>query len=137
MSGPVSGADPEDIEMIAAGLRADRADVASLARVLSSTLGKALPPGMVEVDRTRTLGDRLAGREGVARSITVRGDDRELSLRESAHGPVAEVRQVVRGVVLNRRSVGLDEWLRVLADELARLAARDAAARDALSRLLR
>ena len=123
--------------MVAAALRADRADVASLARVLSSTLGEALPPGIIEVDRTRSLGDRLAGREGMARSITVRGNDRELSLRQSPHGPDAEVRQVVRGVVLSRRSVGLDEWVRVLAEELTQLAARDAAAREALSRLLR
>jgi len=42
---------------------------------------------------------------------------------------------VVRGVVISRRQVGVDEWLAVFAEVLNGLAAQDAAARDALSRL--
>jgi hypothetical protein len=39
-------------------------------------------------------------------------------------------------VVISRRTVGVDEWLQTLAEDLTRLAARDAAARAALARLL-
>jgi hypothetical protein len=63
--------------------------------------------------------------------------DRELELREGARGMVeAQVRQVVRGVVISRKAVGIDEWLRALAEDLTRIAARDAAARTALERFL-
>ena len=42
-------------------LRADRADVASYARVLTSTLAGALPDGMVEVEQRRGLADPCRG----------------------------------------------------------------------------
>jgi hypothetical protein len=125
-----------DVHLLAAMLRSDRADVASYARVLSGTLLAALPPGMVEVERRRGLADRLAGRGGHAVAIVVHGQDRELELREHAHGRVeAQMRQVVHGVVISRRRVGVEEWLHALAEDLQRVAARDAAARAALERL--
>jgi diphthamide synthase (EF-2-diphthine--ammonia ligase) len=126
-----------DVQLLAAGLRADRGDVASYARVLGGALTDALPPGMVEVEYHRSLADRLAGRTGRPVSVVVHGDERELVLREGARGVTeAAVHQVVRGIVISRRSVGVDEWLRALAEDLSRLAARDAAARAALARLL-
>lgn len=126
-----------DVQLLAAMLRADRADVASYARVLSGALADALPPGMVEVEYKRGLSDRMAGREGRAVAVLVHGEDRDLELREGGHGRVeAQVRQVVRGVVISRRAVGVDEWLHALAEDIARLAARDAAARAVLARLL-
>ena len=64
------------------------------------------------------------------------GVDRELELREGARGVEAQVRQVVHGVVISRKTVGVDEWLHALAEDLTRLAARDAAARAALERFL-
>ena len=126
-----------DVQLLATTLRADRADVASYARVLSGALADALPPGMVEVQRHRSLADRMAGREGRPVAVVVHGEDRELVLREAAHGAVeAAVHQVVRGVVISRRSVGIDAWLQALAEDLTKIAARDAAARAALGRLL-
>ena len=126
-----------DVQLLAAILRADRGDVASYARVLGGALADALPPGMVEIERHRSLADRLAGREGRPVAVVVHGDEREMMLREAAHGSVeAAVHQVVRGVVISRRTVGIDAWLTTLAEDLTRIAARDAAARAALSRLL-
>ena len=126
-----------DVQLLAATLRADRTDVASYARVLSGALADALPTGMVEVDHRRSLADRLSGREGRPVAVVVHGADRELHLHEAAHGAVdAQIHQVVRGVVISRRTVGVDEWLQALAEDLTRLAARDAAARAALARLL-
>jgi hypothetical protein len=126
-----------DVQLLAATLRADRADVASYARVLSGALADALPPGMVEVEHHRSLADRVSGRAGRPVAVVVHGADRELHLREAAHGAVeAQVHQVVRGVVISRRTVGIDQWLQALAEDLNRIAARDAAARSALDRLL-
>jgi hypothetical protein len=121
--------------MIAA-LRADRADVESYTRVLTDTLGSALPAGMVEVERRRSMADRVSGRPGQPTAVRVHGKERDLELRQGVRGVDAEVRAVVRGVVISRRTIGIDEWLAVLAEELSALAERDAAAREALARLL-
>jgi hypothetical protein len=40
-------------------------------------------------------------------------------------------------VVISRRPLGVDEWLRALAEDLQRIAARDAAARAALEGMIR
>lgn len=126
-----------DVHLVAATLRAQRADVESLARVLTASLAGALPAGMVEVSTKRGLGDRLAGRAGRPHTLVVHGDGRDLELRQEPHGGVrGELRTVVRGVVISRREIGIDEWLTALAEDLTKLAARDAATRDALARLL-
>jgi len=124
------------MHMMIAALRADRSDVESYTRVLTSTLGDALPDGMVEVDYQRSVGDRVAGRPGRATAVRVRGVGRELELRQGKRGVDAEVRTVVRDVVISRKAIGIDDWLTLLAEELGKLAERDAAARAALSRLL-
>ena len=125
-----------DMHMLIAALRADRSDVASYSRVLTATLGDALPAGMVEVEHKRSVADRVSGRPGTPVAVLVRTPERQLELREGRHGVQAEVRTVVRDVVISRKQVALDEWLKVLAEELNKLADRDANARDALSRLL-
>jgi hypothetical protein len=104
--------------------------------VLSESLGAALPPGMVEVERARGLGDRLAGRAGHPVALRVHTPERLLILRTGRHGVEAEIQHQVRGVVLRRQQVGVDEWVRALAWELTALARRDAAARAALGRVL-
>jgi hypothetical protein len=125
-----------DLHLIAAALRADRADVESYTRVLTTVLGDALPPGMVEVDHKRSLADRMSGRPGTPVALTVTTPDEQLLLRQEAHGVHAEVRQIVRGVTIKRSTVGIDDWLVALAGLLSRLAARSAAAREALTKLL-
>ena len=124
-----------DMHMVIATLKADRSDIASYTRVLTSTLGDALPEGMVDVDYRRSMADRVSGRPGQPTAVRVHCPDRELELREGKRGVEAEVRTVVRDVVISRKQVGIDEWLQVLAEELNKLAARDAAANAALSRL--
>ncbi|GAA3544499.1 hypothetical protein GCM10022222_30240 [Amycolatopsis ultiminotia] len=132
LSGPAG-----EFHLLLAALRADRADVASYSRVLSETLGDALPPGMVEVERRRSFADRVAGRAGQPVEVRVSAPQQQLVLTATGSGDIAcEVRQVVRGVVISRRSTELEEWLTVLTNELQALAGRDAKARDALSRLL-
>ncbi|HVV25237.1 MAG TPA: hypothetical protein VHF06_37750 [Pseudonocardiaceae bacterium] len=125
-----------DMHVMIAALRADRSDVESYTRVLTSTLGDALPDGMVEVDYRRSMADRVAGRPGQAIAVRVHGRERDLELRQGKRGVDAEVRTVVRDVVISRKTVGIEEWLTLLAEELNKLAERDAAAREALARLL-
>ncbi|MDT7745009.1 MAG: hypothetical protein QOE59_4087 [Actinomycetota bacterium] len=135
--GSASGLGPMgDVVLVAAALRTDRADVASYARVLSGVLGDALPPGTVEVTHRRGLADRLAGREGRAESVLVHGEGRDLELRAEGERVHAEVRRVSGGVVISRRRVDVEEWLQALAQDVTRIAARDAAARAAFERFL-
>jgi hypothetical protein len=124
------------MHMMIAALRADRSDVESYTRVLTNTLGDALPDGMVEVEYRRSMSDRVSGKPGQAVAVRVHGRERQLELRQGKRGVDAEVRTVVRDVVISRKTIGIDEWLRLLAEELEKLAERDAAAREALARLL-
>src|SRR5262249_60729306 len=79
------------LEMITAALRADSADVALYARVLTESLGDALPEGCVEVDRARTVADRMRGRPGEVRKITVRLGEKLLTLTvQPGRPPTAE-----------------------------------------------
>ncbi len=133
---PPEPGEPMSLEMVTAALRADSGDVTSLARVFTATIGETLPPGMVEVERERGLADRLAGREGAAVAVRISFPERALELRRGRTGLHAEVRQVVRGVVISRRELPVEEWIQTLAAELTSLAARDAAARAALAALL-
>lgn len=123
-------------DVIAAALRQDSADLAVYARVLTSTLAEALPPGTVEVDRERSMSDRLRGKEGVVRSIHVRLGETALILRHGRGGPAGEVVREVRGVVLSRQPVSLDTWLTTLAQGIADAAASSARGREALQRFL-
>jgi len=125
-----------DLHLIAAALRSDQADIESYTRVLTLVLGDALPPGMVTVEHRRTMADRLSHRPGTPVSLLVTGPEEQLELRQERHGVVGEIRQVVRGVTIKRRTVGLDEWLVALAGVLAGLAQSSAAARAALTALL-
>lgn len=128
--------DPESLDLVTAALRADADDVGMFTRLVSESLGAALPRGMVEVEYDRGLGDRLAGRSGTPVAVRVSFPEWVLELRAGRHGPDAQVQRVVRGVVISRRQVGVDEWVRLLATELTALATRDAAARNALAALL-
>ena len=103
--------------------------------MLSEALGSTLPAGMVTVERKRAWPIGWpAGRDRWWRCWWTK--DRELELRQAGRGVTAQVRQVVRGVVIARQDVSLDDWVQALAAELAGVAQRDAAAADALRRLM-
>jgi hypothetical protein len=127
---------PADFHLVAAALRQDAADVATYAGVLTGTLADALPPGCVTVERTRTMTDKMRGRDGRVRRVVVRLGERTLSLSARDGSPVAEIHHEVRGVVLSRDQVSLDAWLEILAHELVALADANARAAEALRRLV-
>ena len=125
------------LEMITAALRADSADVALYARVLTESLGDALPPGCVQVDRARTMSDRMHGRPGEVRKITVRLGEKVLTLTvQPGRPPAAEICREVRGVVLSRQPAGLQEWVDDLARELVAQARQNAQTAEVLRKLV-
>jgi hypothetical protein len=123
-------------DMVAAALRADSADVAAYARVLSETLGDSLPPGSVTVERERSMADRMRGRAGEVRKITVRLGEQVMTLGISQGRPTAEICREVRGVVLSRQPAQFPEWADALARALVGHAEENARAAEALRRLV-
>ncbi len=123
-------------DMVAAALRADTADVATYARVFTENLGDALPPGCVTVERERTMADRMRGRPGEVQRVTVRLGEQVMSLGVHRGQPAAEICHEVRGVVLSRQQVQLDEWAQALARALVAHAGENARAAQALRRLV-
>jgi hypothetical protein len=105
--------------------------------VLTGSLGDALPPGCVVVDRDRTMSDRMRGRPGQVSKITVRLGDRLLSLGvREGRPPAAEICREVRGVVLSRQPVGVQEWVDELARALVAHAQENARAAEVLRKLV-
>ncbi|AKJ09526.1 hypothetical protein ABB07_05670 [Streptomyces incarnatus] len=128
--------EPDSIDLLTAALRRDAADLNVYAQVLSGTLAEALPPGAVVIERRRSMADRLSGRDGRVDRVEVLLGEQRLVLDLRGGQPKGEVCEEVRGVVLSRRSVALDEWVRELAVAVAARARSDARARVALERLV-
>jgi hypothetical protein len=128
--------DALSFDRVAAALRADSADVAVYARVLTDSLGDALPEGVVTVDRERSMSDRMRGRPGEVAKITVRLGDQMLTLAVRRGRPAAEICREVRGVVLSRRPVPVAEWAAELARALLAYADQNAQAAQVLRRLV-
>lgn len=124
------------LDMVTAALRADSSDIAIYARVLTESLGDALPPNCVVVDRDRSVSDRMKGRPGTVRKITVRLGEQVLTLQLTGDAPAAEICREVRGVVLSRQPVQVGEWAAALAKALVSHADQNAQTAEALRRLV-
>lgn len=128
--------DALSLDMVTAALRADSTDVAIYARVLTQSLGEALPPDCVIVDRKQSMSDRMRGRPGEITKVAVQLGDQQMTLSVKNGRPVAEICRAVRGVVLSRQSVPLGEWTQALASALVAHAERNAEAAQALRKLV-
>ena len=82
--------DALSLDMVTAALRADSTDVAIYARVLTQSLGEALPSEFVTVDRDRTMSDRMRGRPGEISRIAVQLGDQQMTLSVRDGKTVAE-----------------------------------------------
>jgi len=129
-------AESPDLEMVTAALRADSADAAVYAQVLTQSLGDSLPPGCVTIERDRSVSDRMRGRPGTVSRITVRLGERVMSLAVRNGEPAAEICREVRGVVLSRQPVPVQEWAAELARTLVGYAEQNAQAAEALRKLV-
>jgi hypothetical protein len=128
--------DALSLDMVTAALRADSTDVAIYARVLTQSLGEALPADYVTVDRERTMSDRMKGRPGEISKIVVRLGDLQMTLSVRNGQPVAEICRAVRGVVLSRQTVPVQEWAATLAGALVSHAEQNAQTAQALRKLV-
>jgi hypothetical protein len=128
--------DALSFDLVAAALRADSADVAIYARVLTDSLGDVLPPGVVAIDRERSMSDRMRGRPGEVAKITVRLGEQVLTLASQRGQLAAEVCKEVRGVVLSRRPVPVAEWAAELTRAMLAYADQNAQAAQVLRRLV-
>ena len=128
--------DPLSLEMVTAALRLDSADVAVYARVLTKSLSEALPPGYVTVERERSMSDRMRGRPGEISKLAIRLGDQLMTLEVKNGQPAAEICREVRGVVLSRQNVPLQQWASALASALVQHAENNAQAAQALRRLV-
>jgi hypothetical protein len=129
-------ADGPSLDMVTAALRADSSDIAIYATVLTESLGESLPPDCVQVDRDRSVSDRMKGRPGRVTKITIRLGDQVLTLRLTGGAPVAEVCKEVRDIVLSRQRVPVGQWAAELAKALVSHAEENAATAEALRRLV-
>ncbi len=129
-------ADSPSLDMVTAALRADSSDIAIYARVLTESLGDSLPPGCVTVDRERSVSDRMKGRPGAVTKITVRLGEQVMTLGVARGAPAAEICTEVRGIVLSRQPVPVDQWAAELARALVSHAGQNAETADALRRLV-
>jgi hypothetical protein len=123
-------------DLVAAALRADSADVTIYARVLTDSLGDVLPPGVVEIDRERSMSDRMRGRPGEVAKITVRLGELVLTLASQRGQLAAEICKEVRGVVLSRRPVPVAEWAAELTRAMLAYADQNAQAAQVLRRMV-
>jgi hypothetical protein len=109
---------------------------------LVDSVTRALPPGVaasiLTVERSRSMGDRLAGRPGTITRISLdRGDGQTMTLRYEP-GPrwTPETARVSGGVIIWRHTHKLGEWLTEFAGRVAALAADAAGDAAAGSRAL-
>jgi hypothetical protein len=122
--------------MVTAALRVDSADAAIYASVLTNSLSEALPPEFVTVERERSMSDRMRGRPGEVSKVEVKLGDQVMTLAVKNGRPNAEICRQVRGVVLSRQSVPLQQWAAALASALVSHAESSAQAAEALRRLV-
>ena len=119
-----------------AALRLDSTDAAIYASVLAQSLSEALPPGYVTVERERSMSDRMRGRPGEVSKVAVKLGDQIMTLAVKHGRPTTEICREVRGVVLSRQNVPLQQWASALASALVVHAENNAQAAEALRRLV-
>jgi hypothetical protein len=122
----------DSFDLDAAGLRADGADVEAYVEVLARKLEDALP-GETDV-RRRSKG--LLSRAKVVEAIEVVLGDHRYELRRHGRRVEATRARQVRGVVIKREPLELQEWVSGLTGELREQAAGSAEARAAFERLM-
>lgn len=121
----------QDLDALAASLRADAGDLNVFFQVLGGKLADSMP-GAVELERE----GGLFKKQHPVKKITIRagGDVFEAELK---HGSVdCRHAHAVRGIILRSDVVALDVWLRSLVGVLAQQARSSAAASQALRSLV-
>jgi hypothetical protein len=124
----------DTFDLLAAGLRADGAELSVSVEVLAAKLEQALP-GAARVERS---GGGLLGR-GEKRVRVVRVELGSNLYQLSVDGRRVEGfrEKQVGGIAIKREPLSPSEWIAALSADLRSQAERSAQAREALERLLR
>jgi hypothetical protein len=123
-----------DIDLPAAALRADGADLEISIEALATSLEQALP-GIASVERRKVGGFRSKRRE-VRRIAIPLGDEQFELLREDQRTQCTR-HKVVRGITLSRQELPMADWIAALVDGVTRGAEVSERDRVALEGLLR
>jgi hypothetical protein len=120
-----------DLDLIAASLRADTSDLDAFVEGLATKLEDAIP-SHVRIERRR------AGFRGpkLVQSIAVDAADQRLQLRFTGGSIETSCSRLSGGIVLKSEQVPVEEWLQLLTEIVAAEAQRSATTRQALERLL-
>jgi hypothetical protein len=124
----------EALDLPAAALRADQAELGTSVEVLASTLEQALPR-IASVERRKVGGFRSKRTE--VRRVAVALGDEQYELRSTEHGLQCTRHKVVRGITLSRQELSTADWLAELIGAVTRNAELQARDRVALEGLLR
>lgn len=124
--------DEPSFDLDAAGLRSDGAALGTNVEVLAVKLEDALPSACVVSRRSK----RFLSKDKVVEGIEVTLGTVRYALSVDGQRVEAFRAQEVRGVVIKREPLGLDEWVTGIADALREQAETSAQARAALDRLL-
>jgi hypothetical protein len=122
----------QQFDLGASLLRADGADARGLAEVLAQKLSDALPDNT----RVRRKSGGVFNRQKRIEGVEVQLGDDTFSLLLTGTGAAASRAKTVRGIVLRREELALDQWLDALNSALAEEAQRSQTARLALEQLL-
>lgn len=120
------------VDLAAAGIRADGAELAVSVEVLARKLELALP----HATRVTRRAKRFLSKEKIVEAIEVTLGECRYALHIRGHEVDAARTQEVRGIVIKREPLALDAWVQALTDDLGEQAQTDADTRDALARLL-
>lgn len=123
--------EPADLDLVAASLRADAADLDAFVEALAVRLEGALP-GQVAVERK---GGLLGGNKRV-RHIEVSLGDQRYEADVDRGRITCRRRSVVRGIALKTQELDLDAWIDALSRDLVDESERSERGRQALARLL-
>jgi len=120
------------VDLLAASLRADTADLKAFLEALAVKLEGAMPDQTVV-----TRQNKLFSKEHPVREILITLDEYQYRLSREDRGPLfAQRAKVVRGIVLKTDQLSIDQWISELAESLARQAEQSFSARAALERFL-
>lgn len=103
----------------------------SLVQGATRALPAGIAPSVLDVERARSLKDRLSGGAGQISSLKLTSPKDALTLRFEGKRLVGESAYVSGGVIISRKTLALGDWLTAFAGEIAAIAAD--AAGDAAS----
>jgi hypothetical protein len=123
---------PDDLDLAAASIRADRGDVPAFVAALAARLEAAVP-GHVEVERKRS---GLFSGPRVVRRIACTVGDETYTLTSDSRAVTATYGKAVRGIVIRTESLPVDAWAQRLVAALGHEADTSADAYRALHDLV-